>query len=233
MLRLENVRSGYGDVDILKGVSLEIQDSEIVTIVGANAAGKSTMINTISGILPLTGGKIFWNDEPIPRTPWDIVDHGIVQVPEGRRLFPFMSVKENIQLGAYSTSARENIHKNLDMVYSLFPILVQREKQMAVSLSGGEQQMCAIARGLMSQPKLLMLDEPSLGLAPIVVKQIFSIVSEINKQGMSILLVEQNVVQSLKIANRGYIFEQGQCVLEGKPEDILANEKLKTAYLGM
>lgn len=233
MLKLINIHSGYGDVEVLKGVSLEINDSEIVTIVGANAAGKSTMINTISGIVHPTSGSIFWNNEPVPQKPWDVVESGIVQVPEGRRLFPFMSVKENLLLGAYSKESRKNVVKNLDLVYSLFPILVQREKQMAGSLSGGEQQMCAIARGLMSQPKLLMLDEPSLGLAPIIVKQIFEIISLINKQGVSVLLVEQNVVQSLKIANRGYVFEQGQCILEGSAEDLLHDEALKIAYLGM
>lgn len=233
MLELKHVRCGYGEVEILKGVSLTVKENEIVTIVGANAAGKSTLINTISGAINLWGGEILWNGEPLSAKSFDVVEAGIVQVPEGRQLFPFMSVYENLMLGAYNRHAREKASTSIEMVYGLFPILKERSKQMAGSLSGGEQQMCAIGRGLMACPKLLILDEPSLGLAPIIVKQIFTIIEQINQQGVSILLSEQNVLQSLKLSNRGYVLEQGKIVMEGKSADLINDDRLKVAYLGM
>ncbi len=233
MLSLVDISSGYGDVVVIQSVSLEVGDGEIVTLVGSNAAGKSTLIHTISGQINLVSGEILWDGKPLPRQPWDVAREGIIQVPEGRKLFPFMSVRENLQLGAYAKHARLKRKQNMDMVYDLFPDLKNCEKQMAGSLSGGQQQMCAIGRGLMSCPRLLMLDEPSLGLAPIIVKQIFSIVRQINRQGISVLLVEQNVTQALKIADRGYVVEQGRVVMNGTSEELLKDNSLKKAYLGM
>ena len=232
MLKLTDVRSGYGDIEILKGVSLEVGDSEIVSLLGSNAAGKSTLIKTISGSIKLTGGSIEWDGKPLPSEPWNVVEAGVIQVPEGRQVFPFMSVRENLQVGSYSKHSRHKMAENLKMVYDTFPDLACREKQMAASLSGGQQQMLAIGRGLMGIPRILMLDEPSLGLAPIIVKQIFENIKEINAKGVSVLLVEQNVVQSLKLANRAYVIEQGKIVLSGKSDELLNDEKVKVAYLG-
>lgn len=233
MLKLQDVHSGYGEIKVLKGVSLEVGDSEIVALVGTNAAGKSTLINTISAQLTVTSGSIQWDGQELTKKAWEVVNSGIIQVPEGRKLFPFMSVKENLEVGAYSKRAREKKAQTIEMVYALFPDLPGREKQMAGTLSGGQQQMVAIGRGLMSCPRLLMLDEPSLGLAPIIVKQIFDIIKDINGQGMSILLAEQNVKQSLKLADRAYVIEQGRIVMNGTGQELLNDERVKVAYLGM
>ncbi len=234
MLRIENIDVAYGDVQVLHGMSLVVEEGEIVALVGANAAGKTTTINTVSGIIrPRTGSISFRGQRIDHLNPYDIVALGLVQVPEGRRLFPYMTVLENLELGAYSREARRQRGKTLEMVFGLLPILQERQDQIAGSLSGGEQQMLAIGRGLMALPRLLMLDEPSLGLAPLLVKQILDTVKDVNARGMTVLLVEQNVQHSLRLAHRGYVLENGRIVLEGKGEELLGDPHLKKAYLGM
>ncbi|HEX9016419.1 MAG TPA: ABC transporter ATP-binding protein [Chloroflexota bacterium] len=234
MLRVRDIDVAYGDLEVLHGMSLDVEEGEIVALVGANAAGKSTTLNTISGVVRLKRGEIVFEGRRIDHVAaYDIVGLGLVQVPEGRRLFPYMTVLENLELGAYSREARRMKAKTLDMVFGLLPRLQERKNQLAGSLSGGEQQMAAIARGMMGLPRLLMLDEPSLGLAPIMVRQILDTVKEANAQGTTVLLVEQNVQHSLKLAHRGYVLENGRIVLEGKAEELLSNPHLKTAYLGM
>ena len=234
MLRIENIDVAYGDVQVLHGMSLVVEEGEIVALVGANAAGKTTTINTVSGIIrPRTGSISFRGQRIDQLNPYDIVALGLVQVPEGRRLFPYMTVLENLELGAYSREARRQRGKTLEMVFGLLPILKERQDQIAGSLSGGEQQMLAIGRGLMALPRLLMLDEPSLGLAPLLVKQILDTVKDVNARGMTVLLVEQNVQHSLRLAHRGYVLENGRIVLEGKGEELLGDPHLKKAYLGM
>jgi branched-chain amino acid transport system ATP-binding protein len=215
-------------------MSLTVEEGEIVALVGANAAGKTTTINTISGIIRPRVGSISFRGRRIDRmNPYDVVALGLVQVPEGRRLFPYMTVLENLELGAYSREARRQRMKTLEMVFGLLPVLKERQGQLAGSLSGGEQQMVAIGRGLMALPKLLMLDEPSLGLAPLMVKQILDTVKDVSARGMTVLLVEQNVQHSLRLAHRGYVLENGRIVLEGKGEELMGNPHLKKAYLGM
>lgn len=234
MLKINNIDVFYGDIQALKKVSLEIKKGEIVCLVGSNAAGKSTTIKTVSGINKIKAGSIEYHGQSIHNMPPNkIVELGVVQIPEGRKLFPFMSVRENLELGAYPLKARKCRKETLEMVFEMFPRLKERETQLAGSLSGGEQQMAAIGRGLMAKPEFLMFDEPSLGLAPVMVQKVFEIIKEINKQGITILLVEQNVKHSLKIANRGYVLETGKIVLEGKGEELLDNEYLKKAYLGI
>ena len=234
MLRVENIDVAYGDVQVLHGMSLAVEEGEIVALVGANAAGKTTTINTVSGIIrPRTGSISFRGQRIDHLNPYDIVALGLVQVPEGRRLFPYMTVLENLELGAYSREARRQRAKSLEMVLGLLPILKERQGQLAGSLSGGEQQMLAIGRGLMALPRLLMLDEPSLGLAPMLVKQILETVRDVNARGMTVLLVEQNVQHSLRLAHRGYVLENGRIVLEGQGSELLGNPHLKKAYLGM
>jgi len=234
LLRVENIDVAYGDVQVLHGMSLTVEEGEIVALVGANAAGKTTTINTISGIIRPRVGSISFRGRRIDRmNPYDVVALGLVQVPEGRRLFPYMTVLENLELGAYSREARRQRMKTLEMVFGLLPVLKERQGQLAGSLSGGEQQMVAIGRGLMALPKLLMLDEPSLGLAPLMVKQILDTVKDVSARGMTVLLVEQNVQHSLRLAHRGYVLENGRIVLEGKGEELMGNPHLKKAYLGM
>ncbi len=234
MLRVENIDVAYGDVQVLHGMSLVVEEGEIVALVGANAAGKTTTINTISGIIRPRVGSISFRGRRIDRmNPYDVVAQGLVQVPEGRRLFPYMTVLENLELGAYSSGARRQRAKTLEMVFGLLPVLQERQGQLAGSLSGGEQQMLAIGRGLMALPRLLMLDEPSLGLAPLMVKQILDTVKNVNARGMTVLLVEQNVQHSLRLAHRGYVLENGRIVLEGKGEELLGTPHLRKAYLGM
>lgn len=234
MLEIRDLSVCYGDVRVLDGVSLSISSGEIVALVGANAAGKTTLVNTISGLLRCRGGSISFCGTEIGRLkPWEIVALGIVQVPEGRKLFPRMTVLENLQLGAFTPEARKNRKDNLKKVFDLLPILEERQNQIAGSLSGGEQQMLAIGRGLMAQPKVLMLDEPSLGLAPLMVRRILEIVRLIRDMGTSVLLIEQNVKQSLTIAQRGYVLENGRIVMGGTAEELLADEHLKRAYLGL
>jgi branched-chain amino acid transport system ATP-binding protein len=233
LLELKNVSARYGDVRVLWGVSLSVREAEIATLVGANGAGKSTTLKAISGVVRLDEGEIDFAAERIDRLPAHVIAaRGIAHVPEGRRLFPLMSVKENLELGAVTPDARRLRSQSFDRVYTLFPKLKERESQMAGTLSGGEQQMVAIARGLMARPRLLILDEPSLGLAPIIVQEMFDIIQTINREGITVLLVEQNVHQSLKLANRAYVLENGRVVLEGSGSDLLDDERVREAYLG-
>jgi branched-chain amino acid transport system ATP-binding protein len=234
LLKLNAVSAHYGDVQALRGVSFVIKEGEIVSIIGSNGAGKSTTLNTISGILRASSGTIEFLGRRIENLyPHQIVDQGVVQIPEGRLLFPYMSVLENLELGAFNDKARKAKEENIKIVFSLFPILQERMTQLGGTLSGGEQQMLAIARGLMAMPKLLMLDEPSLGLAPLLVRQVFETVKAINGQGITVLLVEQNVFHCLSTAVRGYVLENGSVVLEGGGKELLNNPQVREAYLGI
>jgi branched-chain amino acid transport system ATP-binding protein len=231
MLKVTALRARYGNIEALGGIDVEVKKGEIVTIIGANGAGKSTMLMTICGNPRAAAGRIEFEGADITRMPThDIIRRGIAQVPEGRRIFPRMSVYENLQLGA-SLSDPQHFPADLERAYTLFPILKQRAHQRGGTLSGGEQQMLAIARALMSRPRLLLLDEPSLGLAPLIVKQIFSILAEINKAGMTVLLVEQNAHQALRLASRGYVMANGRIVLAGTGRELLANPEVRAAYL--
>jgi branched-chain amino acid transport system ATP-binding protein len=234
VLAVQKVNLAYGQMQVLKEVSLRVQGGEIVSLIGANSAGKSSMLNAISGLVPLAGGEIIFEGNPIHSLPsHEIIELGIIQVPEGRRIFPLMSVRENLLMGSYSRRARPKSDEALQRVFELFPRLAERSIQLGESMSGGEQQMLAIGRGLMAGPKILMLDEPSLGLAPIVVATIFNVLQEVNRQGVTILLVEQNVKESLDISSRGYVLENGRVSLEGVAKDLLENSHLKKAYLGL
>jgi len=234
LLNLNGVSAHYGDVQALRSVSLAIREGEIVSIIGSNGAGKSTTLNTISGVLRASSGAIEFLGRRIENLyPHQIVDRGVVQIPEGRLLFPYMSILENLELGAFNDKARRTRERNIKTVFSLFPILEERMNQFAGTLSGGEQQMVAIGRGLMAMPKLLMLDEPSLGLAPLMVRQVFETVKAINAQGITVLLVEQNVFHSLSTAARGYVLENGSVVLEGEGKELLNNPQVREAYLGI
>jgi branched-chain amino acid transport system ATP-binding protein len=233
LLELRDVAARYGDVQVLWGVSLAVREGEIATIVGANGAGKSTTLKTISGVVQATEGEILFDGERIERlASHHIAELGIAHVPESRRLFPLMTVHENLEIGAISREARRRRSDSLDHIFSLFPKLKERERQLAGTLSGGEQQMVAIGRGLMARPRLLMLDEPSLGLAPIVVKEMFEIIRKLNEEGITVMLVEQNVQQSLKLADRAYVLENGRVVLEGAGSQLLSDERVREAYLG-
>jgi branched-chain amino acid transport system ATP-binding protein len=233
LLKLTDVAAQYGDVQVLWDVSLEVRRGEIVTLVGANGAGKTTTLKTISRVAPIAAGRILFDGERIDLMPSHrIAALGIAHVPEGRRLFPLMTVQENLDLGAITPQARSKQRKSLELIFWLFPRLKERRLQMAGTLSGGEQQMAAIARGLMAKPRLLMLDEPSLGLAPLVVREMFEIVANIKREGITVLLVEQNVQQSLKLADRAYVLENGRIVLEGTGSELLDDERVRTAYLG-
>lgn len=234
MLRLENLEVFYGDMMALNGISLEVDKGEIVSIIGSNGAGKSTAIKTISGILQPRKGLITWNEGSIVQlSPSRRVQLGIIQIPEGRQLFSSMSVMENLEMGALNPRARLLKAKNLISIFQLFPRLAERKSQLAGTLSGGEQQMLAIGRGLMSVPEILMLDEPSLGLAPLFVTLIFKTISQINRGGTTILLVEQNINYSLKISRRTYVLENGEIVVQGLSEDLLKREDIRQAYLGL
>jgi branched-chain amino acid transport system ATP-binding protein len=233
ILKLENVHTFYGSIEALKGISIEVRDGEIVTLIGANGAGKSTTLRSINGLNQPREGSIVFRGKDITRTPpHEIVAMGISQSPEGRRLFPRMSVLENLEMGAFQRTDRSNIRQDLDRVYGLFPRLAERKHQKAGTLSGGEQQMCAIGRALMARPKLLMLDEPSMGLAPIFVEKIFEIVREIKQQGTTILLVEQNALMALDAAERGYVLETGRIALADDAKSLRANEQVRKTYLG-
>jgi branched-chain amino acid transport system ATP-binding protein len=233
LLEIGSLSVYYGAIHALKGISFYIKKGEIVTLIGANGAGKSTTINTISGLLKPKKGAITFEGKRIDRLlPHKIVKFGISQAPEGRKIFPNLSTLENLELGAYCRTDKEEIKKDLDRVFTLFSRLKERAKQNAGTLSGGEQQMLAIGRALMSHPKLLLLDEPSLGLAPILVKSIFNTILEINQQGTTILLVEQNAHMALQIAHRGYVLETGRIVLEDTAQSLLSNQQVKDAYLG-
>jgi branched-chain amino acid transport system ATP-binding protein len=234
LLELRGVDVAYGDLPALRGVSLAIEEGEILTVVGANGAGKTTMLRTISGLLRPRAGEITFEGRRIDRLPsHHVVAGGVVQVPEGRKIFPSLSVRENLELGSYVRRARSHRQESLAEVFSLFPILGERARQAAGTMSGGQQQMLAIARALMARPRLLMLDEPSLGLAPLVVQEIFRTIAAINRAGTTVLLVEQNTRQALGLARRGYVLENGRVVLEGSGRDLLGNEHVKRAYLGM
>ncbi len=233
MLEVNGVSAFYGDAQALWDVSFHVNEGEIVTLIGSNGAGKSTMLKVISALLPSARGAIKLFDRRIDRLPSHrIVELGIAQIPEGRRLWPGMSVLENLELGAYAHQARAVRDESLQWVFELFPRLAERKNQLAGTLSGGEQQMLAIGRGLLSRPKLLMLDEPSLGLAPFLVAEVFNVIKQINGEGVTILLVEQNVHHALELAHRGYVLETGRIVLEGESEELLQNEHLRTSYLG-
>jgi len=234
VLQVQDISVFYGDLQALFNLNLQVVTGEIVTLLGSNGAGKTTTINAISGILHPRQGTIQFDDQAIHRmAPFRIVEFGLIQIPEGRMLFPDMTVFENLQMGTYSNRARENHQETLDWVSHLFPRLKERFPQLAGTLSGGEQQMLAIARGLMSKPKLLMLDEPSLGLAPLLVAELFKVVVEINQHGVTILLVEQNAIQALETAHRGYVLENGRIALHGKTSELIQNDHVRVSYLGI
>ena len=233
MLKIDNIHVYYGAIHALKGVSLEVRKGEIVTLIGANGAGKSTTLRTVSGLLAPKSGSISFLGENIAGMPaHEIVKHGISQVPEGRRIFAEMSVQENLEMGAFTRKDKAGVEKDFEIVYNRFPRLKERRKQQAGTLSGGEQQMLAMGRALMSRPKLLLLDEPSMGLAPLLIKEIFSIIVDINKAGTTVLLVEQNANMALSIANRAYVLETGRITLAGDAKELAASEDVRKAYLG-
>ena len=234
MLKIENIVVNYGNFEALHGISLDIKPGDIVALLGGNGAGKTTTINTISGTTHLVSGDILYNGVSIAKIPaHERVAMGIVQVPEGRKLFPSMTVYDNLLIGSYLPESRKKRAENLEMCFSIFPKLAERRQQLAGSLSGGEHQMCAISRALMASPKLLMLDEPSLGLAPLVVDMIFDTIIKIRKMGVTVLVVEQNVLATLDIANRGYVIEVGNNVFSGPSQELMNNEDMRKAYLGI
>ncbi|MFC9597798.1 ABC transporter ATP-binding protein [Peribacillus butanolivorans] len=233
MLKIEDINVYYGNIQALRGVTMEINEGEIVTLIGANGAGKSTLLKTISGLLKPKQGKVLFEEGSIGgKAAQSIVKMGISHVPEGRRVFANMTVAENLELGAYLRKDKEGIKKDMEKVYELFPRLLERIKQQAGTLSGGEQQMLAMGRALMAKPRLLLLDEPSMGLAPLLVKQIFNIIQEISEAGTTILLVEQNANLALSIADRAYVVETGRIVLSGNADELTSSEEIKMAYLG-
>lgn len=233
MLQIKDIDVYYGSIHALKKLSLEVEQGTIVTLIGANGAGKTTTLNTISGILRPKNGAIFYKGNDITKIPPEkIVGQGISQVPEGRRVFPTMTVVENLEMGAYLRRDKKAILADMDMVYARFPRLKERRRQLAGTLSGGEQQMLAIGRALMARPELMLMDEPSMGLAPLLVKEIFSIIKDINEQGTTILLVEQNANMALSIAHKAFVIETGEIVLQGSAEQLLKSEDVKKAYLG-
>ncbi|WP_298439498.1 ABC transporter ATP-binding protein [Geobacter sp.] len=234
MLKIEKLNFSYGDLKVLWDIDLEVKQGEIVTVVGSNGAGKSTTLKNISRLVKPSSGALTFNGTDLSKLePHQVVELGIVQVPEGRKIFPEMTVLENLRMGSYIKSSRGDRSANIDRAFTLFPRLKERANQLGGTMSGGEQQMLAIARGMMANPKLLLLDEPSLGLAPLFVRFIFDIITEINKQGVTILLVEQNVFQSLRISHRAYVLETGRVVLSGTGEALLNDEHVKKAFLGM
>jgi len=234
LLSIKNLNSGYGDVKIIKNLSLEVNKGEVVSIVGANGAGKTTLLKTISGLIPATSGEIWFEDQRIDNLPpHKITELGIIHVPEGRRVFPFFTVYENLLIGSTMPRAQKERKKNLEYVFNLLPRLAERKNQVGSTLSGGEQQMLAIGRALMGMPRILMLDEPSLGLSPLLVQTIFELISTIAKEGITVLLVEQNVRQALKLSDRAYVLENGSISLEGTAGEISNNPDVKKAYLGL
>ena len=233
MLKVNNLHTYYGNIKALRGVSFHVDKGEILSFIGANGAGKSTLMNTLSGTLKPKAGEIFFEGEDITKlSPRDRVKKGIILCPEGRQIFPKFTVEENLLMGAYTVFDKELNKRNYEKVFELFPQIKDRQKQVAGTLSGGEQQMLAIGRALMSDPKILMLDEPSLGLSPILVEQIFDLIKEINKQGTTILLVEQNAMAALEISNRAYALETGEIVIEGTGKELLDNDMIRKSYLG-
>jgi len=234
LLRVNDIDVSYGQVQILRKVSFDIQEKEIVSLLGSNGAGKTTTVSAVSGILPVSRGQVVFMSEDITRVEsYDRVEMGLVQVPEGRKLFPTLTVVENLEMGSYLKGPKALRQESMAFVFTLFPVLEKRKKQLGGTLSGGEQQMLAIGRGLMAKPKLLILDEPSLGLAPIVVDEIFTVIDKINKEGVMLLLVEQNVSQALSLSTRGFVLEQGRIALSGRGGDLLDNPHVKKVYLGL
>ena len=234
MLELNRINTFYGKIQALRDVSLKVEDGEIVTLIGANGAGKSTTLMSICGVIHPRSGEILFDGKPIQQLPApEIVKRGISQVPEGRLIFPELTVRENLDLGAFLRTDKKGIADDMEYVFQLFPILRERVSQTGGTLSGGEQQMLALGRALMARPRLLLLDEPSLGLAPIIIQQIFKIIQKVNEDGATVFLVEQNANQALHIANRGYVMENGVVVMEGKAQELLSSEKVRKAYLGM
>lgn len=232
MLKVENLNVFYGGIHALKGVNIEVKEGQIVSIIGSNGAGKSTLLNAISGIVKPKEGSIKYKGKELPRIPHKVVEMGICQVPEGRLVFANLTVRENLMMGAYLRKDGENISRDLDKVFELFPRLKERINQMAGTLSGGEQQMLAMGRGLMSSPDLILLDEPSLGLAPLLVKTIFEIIEDIKKMKKTILLVEQNAYKALSVADKAYVLEQGRIVMEGDARELMKDPSIQEAYLG-
>jgi branched-chain amino acid transport system ATP-binding protein len=234
MLDIENVSASYGMVQILRDVSFHVEEKEIISIIGPNGAGKTTLVKTIMGLLHPKNGAIRFKGENIEKLPpYEIVKKGLILIPEGRDIFPRMTVEENLKLGAYTANGKNNMKEAKEKVYQIFPVLKKKEKALAQTLSGGEQQMLVICRSLMSNPQLLILDEPSLGLAPIIVEKVLDTVRKINEEGVTILLVEQNIRDSLDIADRGYVLEQGEIILEGKSKELLCNSHIKEVYMGL
>ena len=233
VLQVENIRAGYGPIEVLRGVSLRVEAGEIVTLIGANGAGKTSTLMCLSGIHPLRGGRVLFQGKDIAKTPAHVlVGQGLAQVPEGRKIFPRLSVFENLEMGAYLRRDKDGIAADYKRVFALFPVLEQRQRQLGGTLSGGEQQMLAIGRALMSQPKVLLMDEPSMGVAPLLIAKIFEAVRELNQQGMTILLVEQNAHAALKLAQRGYVLEGGRITLEDTAQNLLNDPRVREAYLG-
>ena len=233
MLKIENLKVNYGMIEAIKGISFEVRDGEIVTLIGANGAGKTTTMHAISGLIKASGGSIVLNGKELTKVPGhEIVGMGLAQVPEGRRVFSQQTVEENLMLGAYLRKDKEGIDADLKHCYELFPRLEERKKQLAGTLSGGEQQMLAMARALMSKPSIILLDEPSMGLSPLLVREIFRIIEDINKEGTTVLLVEQNAKMALGIADRAYVLETGKITLEGTGAELAADERVRKAYLG-
>ncbi|WP_319759402.1 ABC transporter ATP-binding protein [Maridesulfovibrio sp.] len=235
MLKLKNVNTFYGNIQALRNINIEVKQGEIITLIGANGAGKTTTLMTISGVVPPRTGEVLYNGEPIHKSkPDKIVKMGISQVPEGRLIFPDLTITENLDMGAFLRDDKDGIKDDMDHVFDLFPILWERRRQLGGNLSGGEQQMLAISRALMARPKLLLLDEPSLGLAPLIIRQIFEIVKKINEEsGTTVFLVEQNANLALKTAHRGYVMENGEITLSDTSDKLLANDDIKKAYLGL
>jgi branched-chain amino acid transport system ATP-binding protein len=233
MLKIDNLVVAYGGIEALKGISLEVEEGKIITLIGANGAGKSTTLRSIMGLVKPKKGKItYMGKNLLEMKTQNMVSHGITLVPEGRRIFPNLSVLENLKVGAFARNDEKGIKEDMEMIYDLFPILKKRTWQVAGTLSGGEQQMLAVGRALMSRPKLMMMDEPSLGLAPLIVKEIFNIIKEVNKQGVTILLIEQNANAALHIADTGYVMETGLITMKGTGAELLINPDVKKAYLG-
>ena len=233
MLKIENLQVHYGGIQALRGISLEVPDGKIVTLIGANGAGKSTTLRTITGLVKASGGSVQWDGQELLGKSIDkIISTGIAMSPEGRRVFPDMTVLENLKIGAYLRRDKAEIEKDIQWVYSLFPRLEERSWQLAGTLSGGEQQMLAVGRALMGKPKMILMDEPSMGLSPLLVKEIFAIIKEVNKQGITILLVEQNAKMALAISDRAYVLETGNITLSGDAQELLNDARVKKAYLG-
>ena len=233
MIRIEGLSAGYGPLQVLRDITLDVGEGEIVAVLGSNGVGKTTLNNTLSGLIKPSSGSIYFDDVLISgRDPVEIVDMGLIHVPEGRKLFPNLSVKENLELGSYRRG-KPNRASNLERVLGVFPKLKERLFQTAGTLSGGEQQMVAIARGLMGEPRVLLLDEPSLGLSPLLVEQMFTLIKQINESGLAVILVEQNVIQSLAIANRAYVIAEGTVAMSGPAADLRENSDLKRSYLGL